>query len=151
MTLEKENAGDGPGKALHDLFREVFKLQALLAKAMDEVHTESGLTTAKHRVMRAMSRIEPATIPDLAAFLGVSRQFVQNVCNDLFAQELIEFRNNPRHKRSKWVSLTDLGRNVYQRSRRRENRIIEQAIPGIDPVRAVEARELLQQIRKALE
>jgi DNA-binding MarR family transcriptional regulator len=139
------------GKALHDLFREVFASHAALSRVMDGIHAQAGLSTSQHKILRTLRRIGPAPVPDLAAVLGVSRQFVQAVCNDLCSNGFIEFTDNPRHKRSKLVVLTDSGRNAFRRARRKENKIIERTLPGINPGKAAEARELLASIRKVLE
>jgi DNA-binding MarR family transcriptional regulator len=82
--------------------------------------------------------------------LGVSRQFVQTVCNDLFEREYIAFRDNPRHKRSRLTTLTDSGRRAFRMARLSEDEMIEKALPGVDPDQATAARLLLAGIRKAL-
>lgn len=139
------------GKALHDLFREVFELQSALSGIMDTVHEQAGLSTSQHKIMRALDHIGPATVPDVAAVLGVSRQFVQTVCNNLLSHKYIEFSANPRHKRSKLAALTEHGRSAFRQARRNENKIIEQALPGIDPVKATKARKLLESIRTTVQ
>lgn len=139
------------GKALHDLFREVFELRNALSTIMDKVHEQAGLSTSQHRIMRALNHIGPATVPDMAALLGVSRQFVQTVCNDLLSQGFLVFTDNPRHKRSKLASLTEPGRLAFQQARQKEDKIIEQVLPGIEPDKVKEACELLKSIRKTVQ
>lgn len=139
------------GEAIHGLFREVFKLQAVLSKIMDEVHQKAGLSTSQRNVMRLLRDSGPATVPDLAAQLGVSRQFVQTVCNDMLRLGFSEFTENPRHKRSKLVSLTDRGDTAYQKARLAEHSIIEQTLPEIAIEEAVDACDLLERIRTAVE
>ena len=139
------------GKKLHDLFREVFELQAALSSIMDKVHQLAGLSTSQIKIMHSLNQIGPATVPDLAAFLGVSRQYVQTVCNDLLASGIIEFMDNPRHKRSKLAALTEPGCNAFRQARHNENKIIAKALPQIDPDKAGEALELLELIRKAVQ
>ena len=138
------------GKALHDLFGEVFELHNALSTIMDKVHEQAGLSTSQHKIMRALSHIGPGTVPDMAAVLGVSRQFVQMVCNDLLSRRFIEFTDNPRHKRSKLAALTESGRIAFRQARQKENEIIKQALPGIDPDKAIEACKLLKCVRKAV-
>jgi DNA-binding MarR family transcriptional regulator len=138
------------GQALHDLFREVFALQAALSTIMDHAHLLAGLSTSQHKIMRVLTRIGPATVPDIATALGVSRQFVQTVCNQMLADGLIAFAPNPRHRRSQLVGFTERGQAAFQQARRKENRIIEQVLPGIDAQRAADACSLLEAIRKAL-
>jgi DNA-binding MarR family transcriptional regulator len=139
------------GKKLHDLFREVFELQAALSGIMDKVHLQAGLSTSRLKIIGSLNQIGPSTVPDIAASLGVSRQFVQTVCNDLFANGFLEYRENPRHKRSKLLVLTEPGRIAYRQARRNENKIIAKALPEIDPAKAEGARELLELIRKSVQ
>ena len=139
------------GKELHDLFRVVFELHAALSSIMDMVHEQAGLSTSQHKIMRALSHIGPGTVPDMAAVLGVSRQFVQTVCNDLLSHGFLQFTDNPRHKRSKLAILTEPGRIAFRQARQKEDTIIEEALPAIDPGKAAEACELLECIRKAVQ
>lgn len=139
------------GRALHDLFREVFALRALLARRMDQVHGQTGLSTPQRRIARQLHRLGPATVPDVAARLGVSRQSIQVVCNELVAAGLIEFTENPRHKRSRLVVLTAAGRRALQQAQRREEAFLAQVLPDIEAEDAAAARELLARIRKALD
>ncbi len=149
--MEQKTVKHKTGKALHDLFREVFKLHTALSEIMDRVHEQAGLSTSQHKIMRALSNLGAGTVPDIAAVLGVSRQFVQKVCNDLLSCEFLEFTDNPRHKRSKLAALTELGRSAFRQARQKENEIIEKALPNIDPEKVTETRELLECIRKTVQ
>jgi DNA-binding MarR family transcriptional regulator len=148
--MTESHASAASGQALHDLFREVFALQAALVAIMDRVHQQAGLNASQHKVMRVLTLIGPATVPDVASRLGVSRQFVQTVCNQLRAESMLEFRPNPRHKRSQLAALKEAGLSAFKQARQKENRIIARALPGFEPERATDARHLLESIRKAL-
>lgn len=63
----------------------------------------------------------------------------------------VEFVENPRHKRSRLVLLTDAGRSAFHRARQNENRTIENTLAGIDTGRAADAIELLKQIRRTIQ
>ena len=139
------------GQALHDLFREVFALHAVLAEVMDKVHEQAGLSTAQLKIMRIINQMGPATVPDIAAELSVSRQFVQTVCNHLLAHAFLEFTDNPRHKRSKLADLTEPGRKAFKRSRNKENRIIEKSLSEIEPDKVADACKLLAHIRTVVQ
>ena len=141
---------EATGAELHDLFREVFALQAALAGIMDAVHAETGLSTSKHRIVRALDREEGATAPRLATLLGVSRQFVQTVCNAMGEEGLVVFRNNPQHRRSKLIFLTDRGKRVFRESRRRENEMIARSLPRIEAEKVLTAGRVLAAIRGRL-
>lgn len=148
--MENKTRETGPGKKLHDLFREVFKLQSALSVVMDGVHEQAGLSTAQHRIMQTLLGMGSATVPDMASRLDVSRQFVQTVCNRLAAKALLEFTDNPRHKRSKLASLTDKGYAAYRTARRREDEIIGHALADVDTATAAQATKLLKDIRRAV-
>ena len=139
------------GKKFHDLFREIFKLQAELSNIMDRVHEEAGLSTAQHKIIRVLQVTGPATVPDTAAHLNVSRQFVQTICNNLHSNGFIEFVDNPRHKRSRLVVLTDKGHAAFQKARHNENQTIAKALKGVDAAKAAEAHDLLKQIRRTVQ
>ena len=138
------------GSALHDLFREVFVLHAAVSGIMDKVHLQAGLIPSQHKIMGVLIHTAPATVPDIAARLGLSRQFVQTVCNDLSSSGFIEFANNPRHKRSKLVVLTKTGRTAFRKARQKENSVIEQSLPEIDLEEAIQGHSILEKIRKSL-
>ena len=98
------------GKDIHELFLEVFMLQAELSAVMDRFHEQAGMSTPQHRIVRQLIAHGDATVPDLAFGLGVSRQFVLKTCNAMKARGYIEFAPNPRHKRSNLVTLTAAGK-----------------------------------------
>ena len=56
----------------------------------------------------------PQTVPQLAGARPVSRQHIQQIANQAEADGLIAFIDNPAHKKSKLVSLTDAGRVRHQ-------------------------------------
>ncbi len=138
------------GEALHDLFREVFALHGVLSGIMDAVHERAGLRTPHVKAAGVLDAGGPATVPDMAASLGVSRQFVQVVCNELRDAGLVEFLENPRHKTSKLVRLTEAGRTRLALAREREAAIIEEALPDVDVMTVDRTRELLEGIRRAI-
>jgi DNA-binding MarR family transcriptional regulator len=139
------------GEALHDLFKEVFALQTMLSRVMDKVHEQAGLSTPQRRVIQVLNRLGAATVPDMAFELGVSRQSVQVICNDLFSRNLIEFTENPRHKRSKLAILTEPGHRAFQRARQKEYQVIERLFPEIEIEKVTETSGVLVWIRKTME
>jgi DNA-binding MarR family transcriptional regulator len=139
------------GEALHDLFREVFALRDALAGIMDGVHERTGLSTPKRKVLQSLKQGGPQTMPDMAYQLGVSRQFMRAECNELLAEGLLEFEDNPRHKRSKLAVMTDAGQTALGRAQSLENEIIAGLVPDVDLDRVGAARELLALLRKAVQ
>lgn len=130
------------GKELHDFFREVFGLHAKLSQVMDAVHEQAGLRTTQRRLSETLRHGGDMTVPAAAAQMEVSRQFVQTLCNEMAASGLLAFSDNPRHKRSKLISLTSQGRDALAAAERKEAEIIGQAMPQVDGQAVREATAL---------
>ncbi len=72
----------------------------------------AGFATAggEWGVLRMLVNDGPQTVPEMARSRPVSRQHCQTICNALEAQGMVEFFDNPKHKRSKLVRATKKGR-----------------------------------------
>jgi len=66
-------------------------------------------------ILRALACDGPQTVPDMARSRPVSRQHCQTIVNSLEVQGLVEFVENPKHKRSQLVRVTRSGRAHYAR------------------------------------
>jgi DNA-binding MarR family transcriptional regulator len=143
MTAKKREA---TGEELNLLFHEVCDLHDALTAAMDKVQERLGLRSSQYRVAHALEHMGQATVPEVAASLGVTRQFVQVVCNGLKAADLAEFRDSPRHRRSKLVTLTEKGKRMVERSRRAQAALIEKTLPGVSYAQVSDATVLLYEI-----
>jgi DNA-binding MarR family transcriptional regulator len=99
----------GRGAAVADLMFEVaqcfFKIRALGQK--------EGFITAwgggAFGFMRSVAQLGPLTVPQIAQMRPTSRQRMQRLADDLAAEGLVEFIDNPKHQRSKLVRLTPKG------------------------------------------
>jgi DNA-binding MarR family transcriptional regulator len=103
----------GKGTAIADLMLEVaqffFRLRALGQR--------TGLITSwgagAYGFMRSLALIGPLTVPQIAQMRPTSRQRMQRLADELAAEGLVEFIDNPRHRRSKLVRLTRKGNMRY--------------------------------------
>lgn len=91
------------------LIADVYELAGLLRAAGEEIAATQGQSQARWQLMSAVSDA-PRTVPQAARRLGVSRQAVQRVANDLIADGLAEALPNPDHRTSPLLALTDAGR-----------------------------------------
>jgi len=107
-------AGGKGGAAIAELMLEVaqffFRLRALGQK--------TGLITSwgagAFGFMRSLALIGPLTVPQIAQMRPTSRQRMQRLADELAADGLVEFIDNPRHRRSKLVRLTRKGHTRYR-------------------------------------
>ncbi|WP_163267704.1 MarR family winged helix-turn-helix transcriptional regulator [Chelativorans alearense] len=63
--------------------------------------------------MRSLALLGPLTVPQIAQMRPTSRQRMQRLANELAAEGLVEFIDNPKHRRSKLVRLTPVGEARY--------------------------------------
>ena len=64
--------------------------------------------------MRSLAVIGPLTVPQIAQMRPTSRQRMQRLADELAAEGLVEFIDNPRHRRSKLVRHTREGHARYR-------------------------------------
>ncbi|MEZ5936065.1 MAG: MarR family transcriptional regulator [Alphaproteobacteria bacterium] len=64
--------------------------------------------------MRSLALLGPLTVPQIAQMRPTSRQRMQRLADELAAEGLVEFIDNPKHRRSKLVRLTPEGGARYR-------------------------------------
>ena len=64
--------------------------------------------------MRSLEMLGPLTVPQIAEMRPTSRQRMQRLADELAADGLVEFIDNPKHRRSKLVQLTRKGAARYR-------------------------------------
>ena len=97
------------------LILAVFRLNGRLLSAGDELVADLGLTSARWQILGAVALSEsPLPVAHVARNMGLTRQAVQRVVNELKAQGFVAFEANPHHLRAKLVTLTAKGLSIYQ-------------------------------------
>jgi len=86
----------------------VLRLNGGLVAAGDRITKGLGLTSARWQIL-AVPAQEDATVAQIARMQGLQRQSVWRIVNLLLAEGMIEFVDNPDHRRAKLVRLTSLG------------------------------------------
>ena len=116
-TGRRRGAGpivDGKAEAIADLMLEVaqcfFRTRAMGQKA--RLITSWGGGT--FGFVRSLAELGPLTVPQIAEMRPTSRQRMQRLADELAADGLVEFADNPKHRRSKLVRLTRKGEVRYR-------------------------------------
>ena len=65
--------------------------------------------------LRSLQLDGPRTVPQIARARGVARQRIQKIVDEPYAADLVLFRDNWDHKRSRIVVLTWEGSNAFER------------------------------------
>ncbi|MGO9561090.1 MAG: MarR family winged helix-turn-helix transcriptional regulator [Candidatus Korobacteraceae bacterium] len=98
-----------------DLILEVFKLNGRLLTAGDQLVSSLGLTSARWQVLGAIALSGvPQPVANIARNMGLTRQAVQRVVNELEAEGFLTFAPNPHHQRAKLVVLSKSGTKAFQ-------------------------------------
>ena len=105
LAVERTPEGD----AFSGVVIRLIRLQGFLAEAGDELARPAGQTSARWQVLAAIEA-GPATVADIARTLTLARQSVQRVADALAEQGIVEYVDNPRHRRARLVSMTHSGR-----------------------------------------
>lgn len=99
------------GDALTDLVMPVFELNGEFLAAAATITAPHSLTPAQWQVLGVVLDC-PLSVSDAARRigLGLTRQSVQRVANDVVSRGWAEWRDNPDHQRAKLLAPTDHGR-----------------------------------------
>lgn len=123
------------------LVRRLFRA---MAESADTYLNDTGLTAADRAVMEFLYPDTELTVPDIARRYQVSRQHVQVTVNRLLDQELVINVENPRHKRSSLLRLTQNGREKFAAIRRHEGALLDEIFAGLKPEEVAATRRTLE-------
>src|SRR5262245_50115913 len=93
------------------LVADIFEAAGVLRRSGERIARRVGQTQSRWQTISAAS-VPGQTVPAIARRLGVTRQAVQVVVNDLARDQLVRLVPNPVHRRSPFVALTPQGRRV---------------------------------------
>ena len=109
-----------------------------------------GIAVAERAVMEFLVRESRMTVPEMARAYDVSRQHIQASVNLLLDKKLVVFEDNPNHKRSQYVALSDKGRRLFGKITKKENEFIESVFAKVSKSDRKKTRQTLEIILKNL-
>lgn len=113
----------GGAERMTELILEVFRLNARLLEAGDALVADFGLTSARWQALGAVAdSSSPLPVASIARNMGLSRQAVQRIVNEMNADGLVRFEINPHHERARLVVMTDAGEAAYAAAMRKQRR-----------------------------
>ncbi|WP_234050900.1 MULTISPECIES: MarR family winged helix-turn-helix transcriptional regulator [unclassified Xanthobacter] len=130
---------------------EVFRLNGALIAAGDMLVEPLGLTSARWQVLGAITQAEGGLpTAGIARAMGLTRQSVQRVVDDLARLGLVRFAPNPHHKRAKLVQLTPEGRMASAAASARWAPLAEALATAVTVPALDEAAQVLHRLATAL-
>ncbi|TDO52594.1 DNA-binding MarR family transcriptional regulator [Kribbella sp. VKM Ac-2527] len=95
------------------LVADVYELAGLSRRTSEATASAYGQSVARWHVMSVVSE-QPLTVPAVARRLGLVRQSVQRVVDELVAEGILERTDNPDHQRSPLHQLSTAGRQTLK-------------------------------------
>jgi DNA-binding MarR family transcriptional regulator len=100
-----------PTDPLSVFTRSVFTANGLLLRAGEAIAQQHKQSVARWHVLGRANH-KSRTVPQIARYVGVSRQSVQRIANDLKKEGLIVYVPNPVDKRTQLIRITSKGRKI---------------------------------------
>lgn len=95
------------------LIADVYQLAATSRRTSESIAARAGQTVARWHVLSAVSTT-PLTVAAAARRLGLARQSVHRVVNELLAEGLLSASANPDHKGAPLIRTTSAGDRVLE-------------------------------------
>jgi DNA-binding MarR family transcriptional regulator len=137
-------------QALVSVVDETRLLFHRLKRTAESLHRQGETTAGRRGVLQSLKREGPQTVPQLARARPVSRQHIQKLVDPLAEEGLVELVDNPRHKRSRLVRLTDSGRRLLGEIDRRERPVLQALAEELDAEELERAAAALARLRGLL-
>ncbi len=140
------------GRAVTDLILEIFRLNGRLLAAGDRLTEDVGLTSARWQVLGAIALADsPQPVSNLARTMGLTRQGVQRIVNELASKGFLTFDDNPHHQRAKLVVLTKKGQTAFDEATKLQVPWANQLAERLPEKELAAATRLLRTLTQRLE
>jgi len=138
--------------AITYLILETFRLNGRLLAEGDALVADLGLTSARWQVLGAIAlSVLPLPVAHIARNMGLTRQAVQRLANEMERDGLVRFGPNPHHQRAKLVLLTARGKAAYEAAMKRQGPWASNLAAGLSTARIETATVTLRRIRRHLD
>ena len=111
---QKVGRGATKGMALQELILETITTFFQLRTYGKQLGAVTPWGGGYWGLLRMMKLQGPMTVPQVARMRGHTRQRIQKLADEMVADGVIEFFDNPAHQRSKLMRLTRKGVAVYE-------------------------------------
>ena len=135
-------------EVLTELILEVFRLNGAMLEAGNRITKPHGLTSARWQVMGAIDLAgQPLTVAQIARRMGLARQGVQRIVNDLRKLGMVVLDDNIDHKRASLVSISEQGAKAMEKVNRAQIAWVNRLSDGLGERKLNQALKLLQAVR----
>lgn len=137
------------GVALTELVLEIFRINGAMLDAGNRITAPHGLTSARWQVLGAIDLAgQPLTVSQIARRMGLARQGVQRIINDLDKLGMVTASDNLDHKRAPLFSISKSGAKILMQIDKAQIKWINELSGGFSAGKLSQALNLLQAIRE---
>jgi DNA-binding MarR family transcriptional regulator len=131
---------------------EVFRLNGALIAAGDSLVAPLGLTSARWQVMGAVAEAGGGLpVAGIARNMGLVRQSVQRIADELADEGILRFAPNPHHRRAKLVQLTERGAGLFEEASARWMVLADALVAALGAAEIERSAALLRAFREQLQ
>lgn len=138
------------GEALTSLMLETFRLNGALLASGNQLTKPFGLTSARWQVLGPIAE-GILTVAQIARRMGLARQGVQRIVNDLVDLGLVVFEPNIDHKRAPLVVLTKAGKEVMAEVDKAQAVWVNNLTVGLSERQIRQALKVIETVREGIE
>jgi DNA-binding MarR family transcriptional regulator len=137
-------------RPIEQLVYETTALHHRMKIVVAELHGGGELAAGKRGILKGIEIRGPQTVPQMARARPVSRQHIRASMEPLLAEGLVQYVDNPHHKRSKLVDLTPKGAARLEAINRRESAFFNELQKHFGGKGVRDAAVLLRRLRDFL-
>jgi len=134
---------------MEQLYAELFEAAGVGRRFGEALAARQGQTQARWQAMWTIAQEPGLTVPRIARRLGVTRQSVQRVIDDLISDGLAVAVTNPDHRTSPIIELTETGRSILEDINRGADAAHQRILRSFGPDQVGELRGLLAALSAA--
>jgi DNA-binding MarR family transcriptional regulator len=138
--------------ALTDLIRAVLRMNAMVQKSGARLMRGTRITNARWQTLSELFALKkPVTLSELARHMGLTRQAIQRLADDMKSDGLVKFTANPGDARAMHLLLTDAGKATYHDALEREWQWTNAIAEDFDTEQIMHAVALLEAITQKMQ
>jgi DNA-binding MarR family transcriptional regulator len=137
-------------EAIQELMIETTAMFFLLRAAGKQIGAVTASDGGYWGMLRSLKLEGPQTVPQLARSRPVSRQHIQKLANEMVAEGVLEWADNPAHQRSRLLQLTFKGEGSFQEISERIAQVAEGFAEGMNAEELQVSVRVLRQLREKL-
>jgi DNA-binding MarR family transcriptional regulator len=138
--------------ALTDLIRTVLRMNTTVQKSGTRLMRGTGITNARWQILSELSAFEKrVTVSELARHMGLTRQAIQRITDDMASDGLVEFVENLGDARAMHLLVTEAGKATYDEALEREWQWTNAIAEDFDAEQIARAVTLLEAIMQRMQ